>query len=47
MMLMHAAVRVWVDRGQGGGCACHLACRAQKSFDLVAGALHVLAPEKF
>ena len=36
MMLMHAAVRVWVDRGQGGGCACHLACRAQKSFDLVA-----------
>ena len=43
MMLMHAAVRVWVDRGQGGGCACHLACRAQKSFDLVG----VLTPKSF
>ena len=32
MMLMHAAVTVWVDRGQGGGCARHLGTRAQKSF---------------
>ena len=28
MMLMHAAVTVWVDRGQGGGCARHLGTRA-------------------
>ena len=36
MMLMHAAVTVWVDRGQGGGCACHLGSRALKSFGVVA-----------